>query len=63
MLVSVSQSHFRDYAILWNFLGGIIILDPFDSITDLEVVMDSSMSFSRHIDVTVGKAMPMLRGL
>jgi hypothetical protein len=28
--------------------------------TDLEVVMDSRMSFSRHIDVTVGKALAML---
>jgi hypothetical protein len=37
-----------------------IILDRVDSITDLGVVMDSRMSFSRHIDVTVGKALAML---
>jgi hypothetical protein len=39
----------------------VIILDRVDSITDLGVVMDSRMSFSRHIDVTVGKALAMLR--
>jgi hypothetical protein len=37
-----------------------IILDRVDSITDLGVEMDSRMSFSRHIDVTVGKALVML---
>jgi hypothetical protein len=37
-----------------------IILDRVNSITDLRVVMDSNMSFSRHIDVTVGKALAML---
>jgi hypothetical protein len=40
---------------------GGIILDCVDSITDLEVVMDSRISFSKHIDVTVGKALAMLR--
>jgi hypothetical protein len=35
-------------------LGGII-LDRVDSITDLGVVMNSRMSFSKHIDVSVGK--------
>jgi hypothetical protein len=33
-------------------LGGII-LDRVESITDFWVVMDSRMSFSRFIDVTV----------
>jgi hypothetical protein len=40
-------------------LGGIII-DRVDSITDLGVVMDSRMSYSRHIDGTVGKALAIL---
>jgi hypothetical protein len=38
------------------------MLDRVDSFTDLRVVMDSRMSFSRHIDVTVGKALEMLMG-
>jgi hypothetical protein len=33
---------------------GGIILDRVDSISDLGVKMDSRMSFSGHIDVTVG---------
>jgi hypothetical protein len=37
-----------------------IILDRVDSITDLGVVMDSRMSLSKQIDVTVGKALAML---
>jgi hypothetical protein len=37
-----------------------IILDRVDSITVLGVVMDCKMSFSRHIDVTVGKILAML---
>jgi hypothetical protein len=37
-----------------------IILDRVDSITDLGVVMDSRMSISKHIDVTVRKALAML---
>jgi hypothetical protein len=39
----------------------VVILARVNSITDLGVVMDSRMSFSRHIDVTVGKALAMLR--
>jgi hypothetical protein len=42
-----------------NVLWGIM-LDRVNYNTDLEVVMDSRMSFSRHIDVTVGKALAML---
>jgi hypothetical protein len=34
-----------------------IIVDRVDPITVLGVVMDSRMSFSRHIDVTVGQAL------
>jgi hypothetical protein len=37
-----------------------VILDRVDSITELEVVMDSRMSFSKHVDVTVGKALAMM---
>jgi hypothetical protein len=37
-------------------LGGII-LDRVDSINDLRVIMDSKMSFTGHIDVTVGNGL------
>jgi hypothetical protein len=40
-------------------LGGIIF-DGDDTITDLRVVMESRMSFSRHIDVTIGKVLAIL---
>jgi hypothetical protein len=40
-------------------LGGNI-LDRVDSINDLGVIMDSKMSFTGHIDGTVGKALAML---
>jgi hypothetical protein len=40
--------------------GEGIILDCVDSIFDLGVVIDRRMSFSRDIDVTVGKALAML---
>jgi hypothetical protein len=39
---------------------GDIILDRVDSINDLEVIMDSKVPFTGHIDVTVGKALAML---
>jgi hypothetical protein len=60
MLVSVSQSHFRDYVILRNSLTCWrgIILDRVDSITELGVVIDIRMSFSRYI--AVGKVLAML---
>jgi hypothetical protein len=60
MLVIVSQSHFRDYVIVFSYMLKGIILDRVGSITDLGVLMDSRMSFSRHIDVTNGKAVAML---
>jgi hypothetical protein len=43
-------------------LGGITLdrVDCVDSITDLVVVMHSKMSFSKHIDITVGQALAML---
>jgi hypothetical protein len=37
-------------------LGGISII----SINDLRVIMDSNVSFTGHIDVTVGRALAML---
>jgi hypothetical protein len=43
-----------------------VVLDHVDSITDLGVVMDGRKSFSKHIDVTIGKVLAMLssvRGL
>jgi hypothetical protein len=40
-------------------LGGII-LDRVVSINDLGVIMDSKMSFTGHIDVTVGRVLAML---
>jgi hypothetical protein len=48
------------YPVEFPYMLGGIILDRVDYITDLEVVMDSRMLFSRHIDVTVRKALPML---
>jgi hypothetical protein len=40
-------------------LGGII-LDRVDSINVLGVIMDSKVSFTGHIDVTVGRDLAML---
>jgi hypothetical protein len=64
MLVSVSQSHVQDYLIErmdpFSYMLEGVILDRVDSITKLEVVMDSRMSFSKHVDVTVGKALAMM---
>jgi hypothetical protein len=40
-------------------LGGII-LDRVDFITNLGVVIHSRLSFSRHIDDTVGQVLAML---
>jgi hypothetical protein len=40
-------------------LGGNI-LDCVDSINDLGVIMDSKVSFTGHIDVTVGRTLAML---
>jgi hypothetical protein len=40
-------------------LGGIT-LDLVDSVNELGVIIDSKMSFTGHIDVTVGRALAML---
>jgi hypothetical protein len=40
-------------------LGGII-LDRVGSINDVGVIMDSKISFTGHIDITVGRALAML---
>jgi hypothetical protein len=40
-------------------LGGII-LDRVDSINDLGVIMNSKVSLTGYIDVTVGRALAML---
>jgi hypothetical protein len=56
---SITFLRLRHPVEFYYMLGGII-LDRVDSITDLEVVMDSRMSFSKHIDVTIGKALAML---
>jgi hypothetical protein len=57
---SITLSRLR-HPVEFSYMLEGIILDRVDSITDLEVVMDSKMSFSRHIDVTVGMALAMLR--
>jgi hypothetical protein len=44
----------------WDFRMGGIILDRVDSINDLGVIMDSKVSFTGHIDVTVERALAML---
>jgi hypothetical protein len=44
----------------FSYMLDSLILDRVDSITDLGIVIDSRMSFSRHIDVMVGKALAML---
>jgi hypothetical protein len=46
--------------LIFVHVGGGIILDRVDSINDLGVIMDSKMSFTGHIDVTVGKALANL---
>jgi hypothetical protein len=56
---SISFSRLR-HPVEFFYMLGCIILDRVDSTTDLGVVMDSSMSFSRHIEVTVRKALAML---
>jgi hypothetical protein len=44
----------------FSYMLGGIILDRVDSINDLGVIMDSKMSFTGRIDVTVGRALGML---
>jgi hypothetical protein len=45
----------------FSYMLGGIILDRVDSINDLGVIMDIRMSLIRYIDVTVGRALAMLR--
>jgi hypothetical protein len=60
MLVKlITFSRFSHPVELFYMLGGLI-LGRADSITDLGVVMDSRMSFSRHIYVTFRKALAFL---
>jgi hypothetical protein len=42
------------------YMVGGIILDRVNSVNDLGVIMDSKVSFTGHIDVTVGRAFAML---
>jgi hypothetical protein len=44
----------------FSYMLGGIFLDRVDSITDLGVLMDSIMSYYRHINITDGKALAML---
>jgi hypothetical protein len=57
---SITLSRLR-HPVEFSYMLEGIILDRVDSITDLEVVIDSKMSFSSHIDVTVGMVLAMLR--
>jgi hypothetical protein len=56
---SITFSRLR-HPIEFSYMLGGNILDRVDSINDLGVMMDSKMSFTGHIDVTVGKALAML---
>jgi hypothetical protein len=56
---SITFSRLRQSTEFFYMLGGII-LGRIDSINDLGVIMDSKMSFTGHIEVTVGKALAML---
>jgi hypothetical protein len=49
---SITFSRVR-HPVKFSYMLRGIILDRVDSITDLGVVMDSRMSFSRHIDFSV----------
>jgi hypothetical protein len=56
---SITFSRLR-HPIEFSYMLGGIILDRVDSINDLGVIMDSKMSFTGHIDVTVGRTFAML---
>jgi hypothetical protein len=56
---SITFSRLR-HPIEFSYMLGSIILDRVDSINDLGVIMDSKVSFTGHIDVTVGRALTML---
>jgi hypothetical protein len=48
------------HPIEFSYMLGCIILDRVDSINDLGVIMDSNVSFTGLIDVTVEKALALL---
>jgi hypothetical protein len=58
---SITFSRLR-HPIEFSYMLGGIILDRVDSINDLGlgVIKDSKVSFTEHMDVTVGKAFAML---
>jgi hypothetical protein len=56
---SIKFSRLRHPIELLYMLGGIT-LDRVDSINDLGLILDSKMSFTGHIEVTVGRALTML---
>jgi hypothetical protein len=51
--ISITFSKLR-IPIEFSYMLGGIILDRVDFINDLGVIMNSKMSFTGHIDVTVG---------
>jgi hypothetical protein len=57
---SITFSRLR-HPIEFSYMLGGNNLDCVDSVNDLGVIMDSKMSFTGHIDVTVGRALAMLR--
>jgi hypothetical protein len=56
---SITFSRLRS-PIEFTYKSGGIILDCVDSVNVLRVIMDRNMSFTGHIDVTVGRALAML---
>jgi hypothetical protein len=56
---SITFSRLR-YPIEFSYMLGGIILDRVVTIKDLGVLMESKMSFTGRIDVTVGRALAML---
>jgi hypothetical protein len=56
---SITFSRLR-HPIEFSYMLGGIILDRVDSINDLGVIMNSKMSFTGHINVTVGSVLAML---
>jgi hypothetical protein len=57
---SITFSRLRHPYIAFSYMVGGIILDRVNSVNDLGVIMDSKVSFTGHIDVTVGRALAML---
>jgi hypothetical protein len=56
---SITFSRLRHPVEFLYMLGGVI-LDRVDSLNDFGVIMDSKMSFTGHIYVTVGRVLAML---